>query len=175
VKLRKARREGTESFTANCEAESAVGSEQLMEQVCERENLKQALRRVKANKGSPGIDGITVSELPRYKQQWPALREQLLFGTYQPQLVRRLEIAKADGGMRKLGIPTVLDRKRQGQSRRCGTSEWVTAAPMPILDRPRAVNGIVLKHLEPAQMFNVSVSAAAQSTLPLLFLFEKSG
>jgi RNA-directed DNA polymerase len=60
----KARREGTESFTANCETESPAGTRQLMEEVCDRENLKQALRRVKANKGSPGIDGMKVSELP---------------------------------------------------------------------------------------------------------------
>ena len=107
----KARREGTESSTANCETESPAGREQLMEEVCERENLKQALRRVKANKGSAGIDGMKVAELPGYlKQHWPAIREQLLSGTYQPQPVRRVEIAKPDGGVRKLGIPTVLDR-----------------------------------------------------------------
>jgi RNA-directed DNA polymerase len=85
-----------------------------MEEVCGRENCQQALRRVKANKGSPGIDGMKVSELPGYlKQHWPALREQLLSGTYQPQPVRRVEIKKPDGGMRKLGIPTVLDRMTQ--------------------------------------------------------------
>ena len=104
-------REGTESFTAKRETESPARTEQLMEEVCERENCKQALKRVKANKGSPGVDGMTVDELPEYlKQHWPALREQLLSGTYQPQPVRRVEIPKPDGGMRKLGIPTVLDR-----------------------------------------------------------------
>jgi RNA-directed DNA polymerase len=82
-----------------------------MEQVCGRENCQQALRRVKANQGSPGIDGMRVEELPGYlKQHWPAVREQLLSGTCQPQPVRRVEIAKPDGGVRKLGIPTVLDR-----------------------------------------------------------------
>jgi len=82
-----------------------------MEEVCERENCQQALRRVKANRGSPGSDGMRVEELPGYlKQHWPALREQVLRGTYQPQPVRRVEIKKPDGGMRKLGIPTVLDR-----------------------------------------------------------------
>jgi len=102
--------EGTESFTAKCETESPA-REQLMEEVCGRENGQQALRRVKANRGSPGIDGMRVEELPGYlKQQWPALREQLLSGTYQPQPVKRVEIAKPDGGVRKLGIPTVLDR-----------------------------------------------------------------
>ena len=94
-----------------CPAESRAGEEQQMEEACGRENCQQALRRVKANKGSAGIDGMKVSELPGYlKQHWPAIREQLLNGTYQPQPVRRVEIKKPDGGMRKLGIPTVLDR-----------------------------------------------------------------
>jgi RNA-directed DNA polymerase len=107
----KAPREGTESLTAKCETESPAGEEQRMEEVCGRENCQQALRRVKANKGSPGIDGMKVSELPDYvKQHWPTIREQLLSGTYRPQPVRRVEIAKPDGGVRKLGIPTVLDR-----------------------------------------------------------------
>jgi hypothetical protein len=107
----RAPREGTESYTAKCETESPAREGQLMEEVCGRENCQQALRRVKANKGSPGIDGMKVSELPGYlKQHWPALREQLLNGTYKPQPVKRVEIKKPDGGMRKLGIPTVLDR-----------------------------------------------------------------
>jgi RNA-directed DNA polymerase len=82
-----------------------------MEEVCERENLKEALRRVRRNQGSPGVDGMTVGALTDYlKQHWPAIREQLLNGTYEPQPVRRVEIAKPDGGVRKLGIPTVLER-----------------------------------------------------------------
>ena len=82
-----------------------------MEEVCERENCKQALARVKANKGSAGVDEMTVHELPDFlKQHWPAIRKQLLSGTYKPQPVRRVEIPKPDGGVRKLGIPTVLDR-----------------------------------------------------------------
>jgi RNA-directed DNA polymerase len=107
----KARREGTESLTAKRACESPALLEQVMEEVCERENLKRALQRVKSNKGSPGIDGMKVSEMPGYlKQHWLTIREQLLKGTYQPQAVRRVEIAKPDGGVRKLGIPTVLDR-----------------------------------------------------------------
>jgi retron-type reverse transcriptase len=79
-----------------------------MEEVCERENCKQALQRVQANKGSAGVDGMTVQQLPEYlKQHWPAIREQLLSGTYKPQPVKRAEIPKPDGGVRKLGIPTV--------------------------------------------------------------------
>ena len=82
--------------------------EQLMEEVCERENCWQAYQRVKANQGSPGIDGMKVGELAGYlKQHWPYVRERLLCGIYQPQPVRRVEIAKPDGGVRKLGIPMV--------------------------------------------------------------------
>jgi len=103
--------EGTESFAGKRGTESPAIAEQLMEEVCERENCKQALKRVKANKGSAGVDGMTVQQLPEYlKQHWPAIREQLLSGTYKPQPVRRVEIPKPDGGVRKLGIPTVLDR-----------------------------------------------------------------
>jgi RNA-directed DNA polymerase len=103
--------EGTETLTAKCGTESPAIGEQLMEEVCERENCKQALARVKANKGSAGMDGMTVQELPEYlKQHWPAIREQLLSGNYRPQPVKRVEIPKPDGGIRKLGIPTVLDR-----------------------------------------------------------------
>ena len=92
--------------------ESPASTNRLMEEVCERENLKKALRRVKANKGSAGIDGMTVDDITGYlKQHWPAIREQLLSGTYKPQPVRRVEIPKPDGGgVRKLGIPSVLDR-----------------------------------------------------------------
>jgi RNA-directed DNA polymerase len=103
--------EGTESFTAKRGTESPAIGEQLMEEVCERENCKQALARVKANKGSAGLDGMTVQQLPEHlKQHWPVIREQLLSGTYKPQPVKRVEIPKPDGGIRKLGIPTVLDR-----------------------------------------------------------------
>jgi RNA-directed DNA polymerase len=106
-----ASKEGTESLAAKRSTESPAIDEQLMEEACERENCKQALARVKANKGSPGVDGMTVHDLPGYlKQHWPAMREQLLSGTYEPQPVRRVAIPKPDGGMRKLGIPTVLDR-----------------------------------------------------------------
>src|SRR5258708_34222058 len=102
---------GTESYTAKCETESPAGAEQLMEEVCRRENCQQALRRGKANKGSAGMDGMRVAELPGYlKQHWPALRGQLLSGTYQPQPGRRVENAKPDEGGRKLGSPTGVER-----------------------------------------------------------------
>jgi RNA-directed DNA polymerase len=96
-----------------------------MEEVCGRENCLRALRRVKANKGSPGIDSMKVSELPGHlKQHWPAIREQLLNGTYKPQPVRRVEIAKPDGGVRQLGIPTVLDRFIQQAVMQVLQSRW---------------------------------------------------
>ena len=69
------------------------------------------MKRVRANRGSPGVDGTRVQELPGHlKEHWPAIREKLLGGTYQPQPVKRVEIAKPGGGERQLGIPTVLDR-----------------------------------------------------------------
>jgi RNA-directed DNA polymerase len=103
---------GTETLVAKRKTESLAGTERLMEEVCELENCKQALQRVKANKGSPGVDGMTVEELPEYlKQHGLEIGEQLRNGTYQPQPVRRVEIPKPDGnGVRKLGIPCVLDR-----------------------------------------------------------------
>src|SRR5579863_10048062 len=108
---RTAGREETESSRARNGTENPASTNRLMEEVCERENLKEALRRVKANQGSAGVDGITVGGISDYlKRHWPAIREQLQNGTYEPKPVRRVEIAKPDGGVRKLGIPTVLDR-----------------------------------------------------------------
>src|SRR5205809_3823059 len=108
---REAGREETESLAATHGPQSPASTNRLMEEVCERENLKVAMRRVRANQGSPGVDGMTVIGIKDYlKQHWPAIREQLLRGTYEPKPVRRVEIAKPDGGVRKLGIPTVLDR-----------------------------------------------------------------
>ena len=83
----------------------------LMEAVVERANAKAALKRVRQNKGSPGIDGMTVEDLPAHlANEWEAIRAQLLAGSYQPQPVKRQEIPKPGGGVRQLGIPTVLDR-----------------------------------------------------------------
>jgi RNA-directed DNA polymerase len=104
-------REGTEPPTATRPPERPARTDRVMEEGVERANLKAALQRVKANKGSPGIDGMTVQQVPGYlAAHWPALREQLLRGTYQPQPVKRVEIEKPGGGVRKLGVPTVLDR-----------------------------------------------------------------
>lgn len=106
---------GTETRTAKRMTESPASKEErLMEEVCGRENCQQALKRVKSNKGSAGIDAMTVEQLPGYlKEHWPSIREQLLSGTYKPEPVRRVSIPKPDGGMRQLGIPTVLDRMVQ--------------------------------------------------------------
>ena len=102
---------GSESFTAERRTESPAIVERLMEEVCESGNCKQALKRVQSNKGSAGVDGMTIQQLPAYlKKHWPNIREQLMAGIYKPQPVLRVEIAKPDGGMRKLGIPTVVDR-----------------------------------------------------------------
>jgi RNA-directed DNA polymerase len=102
----------TEARAAKVDIESqAIALGPSMEAVVERANLKKALAQVKRNKGAGGIDGMTVDELPAHlKEHWPMLRTQLLEGTYKPRPVRRVEIPKASGGTRPLGIPTVLDR-----------------------------------------------------------------
>ena len=85
--------EDAESVVAKREPERPAVTNSVMEAVCERENLKNALRRVKANKGSPGIDGMTVEQLPDYlRTHWPQHRDELLRGTYTPSPVRRVEI-----------------------------------------------------------------------------------
>ena len=82
-----------------------------MEAIVERDNLRKALAQARRNKGAPGVDGMNVDDLPLYlKDHWPSIRSQLLDGTDEPQPVLRVEIPKAGGGMRALGIPTVLDR-----------------------------------------------------------------
>lgn len=88
-----------------------LGSSELMERVVSRPNLKAALKRVRKNKGGPGTDGMTAEGLlPYLRENWPGIREALLAGNYQPSPVKRQSIPKSGGGMRELGIPTVLDR-----------------------------------------------------------------
>jgi RNA-directed DNA polymerase len=102
-------RSGEASTLANGEVRS--GSNRLMEQVVARGNVRVALARVRENRGSPGVDGMTVDELPQYlMEHWEEVRERLLDGSYQPKPVLRQEIPKRDGGVRELGIPCVLDR-----------------------------------------------------------------
>jgi len=103
------RGKGTSAVTAQLKETLVVPS--LIEAVVERENMLKALKRVKENKGAPGIDGITTDDMDKYlKNHWQEIKVTLLNGTYSPKPVRRVEIPKPDGGVRLLGIPTVVDR-----------------------------------------------------------------
>ncbi|HEY5546275.1 MAG TPA: group II intron reverse transcriptase/maturase [Gemmatimonadaceae bacterium] len=99
-----------QASTAQGEAANG-GTSALLEDVLRRENLTKAYTRVVQNEGAPGVDGVTVEDLKAYlRTHWPRVRESLLKGEYVPAPVRRVEIPKPDGGVRSLGIPTVLDR-----------------------------------------------------------------
>jgi RNA-directed DNA polymerase len=99
------------TFIAERLAESPAGEVRLMESICERENMSKALHRVEQNGGAPGVDGMKTTQLRGYlKRHWEKIKASLLDGTYRPFPVRRKEIKKPDGGVRQLGIPTVLDR-----------------------------------------------------------------
>lgn len=101
-----------DSSTATLPSERLLFGEDLMEEICAPGNMRAALKRVRANKGSPGSDGMSVEELPAYlRAHWPAIKDQLLQGTYQPQVVRRVAIPKPGSPeKRKLGIPCARDR-----------------------------------------------------------------
>jgi len=100
-----------EPLVAKPAPESPATMEHLMEEVCDRENLQSAWKRVRRNQGSPGVDGMTIDDATGYlREHWPSIRSQLLDGTYQPKPVKRVEIPKPDGGVRKLGVPCVVDR-----------------------------------------------------------------
>src|SRR5258705_699603 len=125
VEARRGGREGPEAGRARTETESQAAGGPSMEAMVERENLRRALAHVKRNKGAAGIDGMSLDALaPHLKEHWPAIRAQLLEGTYQPQPVRRVEIPKALGGTRSLGIPTVLDRFIQQAVLQVLQAEW---------------------------------------------------
>ena len=114
-----------EARAARTDVESRAVVGPSMEAIVERNNLRKALARVKANKGAAGIDGMTVEDLAPYlKEHWPRIRAQLLDGTYKPQPVRRVEIPKASGGQRPLGIPTVLDRFIQQAVMQVLQADW---------------------------------------------------
>lgn len=103
--------EGNHAFVAKRLSEGPTGDIRLMESVCERENMRKALHRVEQNKGAPGVDGMKTTQLRGHlKRHWEKIKASLLDGTYKPLPVRRKEIGKPDGGVRQLGIPTVLDR-----------------------------------------------------------------
>jgi RNA-directed DNA polymerase len=124
LELPVAERRGEASVGA-AEQDTPGGEERLMAQVVERGNLLAALRRVKRNGGSPGTDGMTVEELPgSLREHWPRRCEALRAGTYRPSPVKRVEIPKPGGGVRKLGIPTVLDRFVQQAVRQVRQPRW---------------------------------------------------
>lgn len=103
----------------------SIPTSALLERVLERANLRRALKQVRSNQGAPGIDGMTVDELPDYlRHHWVDIRAQLVAGTYRPQPVRRVEIPKPDGRKRVLGIPTVLDRFIQQAIAQVVQAQW---------------------------------------------------
>ena len=104
-------RPGTEPPTAERTTDRPAVEDQLMEEVCDRSNLEKAWKRVRGNKGSPGVDGLTIDDTATYlREHWPTIRAQLLTGTYTPQPVKRVDIPKPAGGVRRLGVPCVVDR-----------------------------------------------------------------
>ena len=104
-------RPGTEPPTAKRTTDRPAAEDQLMEEVCDRNNLEKAWKRVRRNKGGPGVDGLTIDDTATYlREHWPTIREQLLTGTYTPQPVKRVDVPKPDGGVRRLGVPCVVDR-----------------------------------------------------------------
>jgi RNA-directed DNA polymerase len=106
---------GAHSTSSMCQNKENDGDEyasKLLEKILDRNNLNLAYKRVKANKGSHGVDGMAVSELLSYlKQNGAQIKQSILEGTYRPNPVRRVSIPKPDGKVRLLGIPTVLDRE----------------------------------------------------------------
>jgi RNA-directed DNA polymerase len=116
---------GDEILPGETKEDAPVIREPLMERVLDRANLFTALKRVTQNKGSAGIDGMSLDELPTYlKAHWPRIRIELLDGRYKPQPVKRVTIPKPGGGERHLGIPTVLDRLIQQALLQVIQPEW---------------------------------------------------
>lgn len=116
---------GDESTSGTGRDDAPVGQDSLLERVLEADNLRRALRQVRRNGGAPGIDGMTVEELPEHlREHWPRQKESLLNGIYKPQPVRRVTIPKPGGGERQLGVPTVLDRFVQQALMQVLQEEW---------------------------------------------------
>ena len=104
-------KEYAEAYSAETQKAEERDGADLLEKVLERDNLNKAYKRVKANKGASGVDGMTINEaLPWLKEHRDELLESIRNGKYKPSPVRRVEIPKDNGGVRKLGIPTVIDR-----------------------------------------------------------------
>ena len=111
--------------TAKACLERPAAAGPSMETIVKRNNMRRALEQVRRNKGAPGADGMTVDALASHlKEHWPAIRAQLFSGTYQPQPVRRVEIPKASGGTRLLGIPCVIDRLIQQAALQVLQADW---------------------------------------------------
>src|SRR5487761_803371 len=122
---RSAAAQETEIGAAGACLERPAAAGLSMESIVERNNMRRALEQVRRNKGAPGADGMTVNALASYlKEHWPAIRAQLLGGTYRPQPVRRVEIPKASGGVRRLGIPCVIDRLIQQAALQVLQVDW---------------------------------------------------
>ena len=118
-------RPGTEPPTAKRTTDRPAVEDQLMEEVCDRSNLEKAWKRVRGNKGSPGVDGLTIDDTATYlREHWPTIRAQLLTGTYTPQPVKRVDIPKPAGGVRRLGVPCVVDRLIQQALLRVLQEQW---------------------------------------------------
>lgn len=116
--------QGVEPPVAEYASENTA-STKIMEEVCSRENMLEAYKRVKCNKGSHGVDGLTTQDLRGYLiEHWAAIKEQLLQGTYKPKPVRQVDIPKPSGGVRTLGIPTVVDRLIQQGILQILQREW---------------------------------------------------
>jgi len=141
----------SEEFIAKHISEGPTGQIRLMESICERSNMRRAIRRVIKNKGAPGVDGMTVRKIKRYlKRHWTKIEKALLDGTYQPMPVRQKEIGKPDGGVRLLGIPTVLDRVIQQAVAQVLTLIWDhTFSAYSFGFRPnRSAHGAIRKYRE---------------------------
>ena len=115
-----------DAFAARPSPERPMYGEHLMEELVERGNMWAALRQVRANQGSPGVDAMRVNDLPDFLQaHWPEIKEQLLQGRYQPQVIKRVEIPKPGSQEpRKLGIPCVIDRLIQQATRQVLQWRW---------------------------------------------------
>jgi RNA-directed DNA polymerase len=116
---------GSETQMAINETESLAVTEQLMEEVLNKNNLEEALKQVMQNKGAAGIDGMTVEELPAYlKENWKRIRKELMEGKYAPLAVKRVKVPKATGGVRQLGIPCAVDRFIQTALQQVFQKHW---------------------------------------------------
>ena len=141
----------SEDFIASRLSESPTGQIRLMESICERSNMRRAIKRVIKNKGAPGVDGMTVSKINKYfKSHREKIEKALLEGTYEPLPVLQTEIPKPDGGVRLLGIPIVLDRVIQQAVAQILTSIWdYTFSEMSFGFRPgRSQHGAVRQYRE---------------------------